>query len=384
MTEVVILELILDPSKMIAGAKAAGDALDGLGGKAQDTEKKFRASGSALSAAFQASGGSIQIAQGITSTAKAFGDLNTQAGLFGASRTILELGKTAQDFRNLGHAAGSVSGAFSLLTAAWKASPFGVIAGVIGIAAAAMSFFGSKTEETTKAIEKNATALDNWIARVPEMKLRAALGEEDPRKTVAGTINTIVSSTFDDPSKQYTATQVEDMYGLEPGKAEELYYRAYPNMERYRNRGNNPKNYLPPDVVGREYLKDLRATEARERAAADAKQRRGGTPESYDQDTRSGIYDKAVANAQKEMDILIAKGQQFGATIGDAFFNVASGAQSARQAIAGLISDMARAASREAFAGIFGRIAGGFGTTPAQAGANAISQMNVTQFPTAQ
>ena len=143
MAEVVVLELVLDPSQMVAGAKQATDALGGLGDKATETEKKFKASGSALSAAFQATGGSIQIAQGITNTAKAFGDLNTQAALFGTSRTILELGKTAQDFRNLAGAAGSAGGALGLLGAAWKASPLGLIATVIGAAAAAMTLFGN-------------------------------------------------------------------------------------------------------------------------------------------------------------------------------------------------------------------------------------------------
>ena len=79
---------------------------------------------------------------------------------------------------------------------------------------------------------------------------------------------------------------------------------------------------------------------------------------------------RANEEAQRAMDELIAKGEQFGATIGDAFFNVASGATTARQAIAAIVADLARAQAQKAFSGMFGAFAASFGQTPEQSGAN--------------
>ena len=70
-------------------------------------------------------------------------------------------------------------------------------------------------------------------------------------------------------------------------------------------------------------------------------------------------------DAQRAMDELIRKGQDFGATIGDAFMQVASGTMTAKNALAQLISMMAQAGMREAFAGIGGKLFGQFGNPPA-------------------
>ena len=85
---------------------------------------------------------------------------------------------------------------------------------------------------------------------------------------------------------------------------------------------------------------------------------------------------QAAEQAQAAMDQLVQSGREFGATIGDAFFNVASGTQDARQAMAALLADLARAASRQAFANIFGAASGSFGATQAQ------RTQNVTPGPT--
>jgi len=84
----------------------------------------------------------------------------------------------------------------------------------------------------------------------------------------------------------------------------------------------------------------------------------------------AAIRNRNIEEAQRAMDELVQTGREFGATIGDAFFNVASGTQSARQALASLVLDFSRAASRQTFANIFGAASAGFGKTGAQVAAD--------------
>jgi hypothetical protein len=84
-------------------------------------------------------------------------------------------------------------------------------------------------------------------------------------------------------------------------------------------------------------------------------------------DVQQARIDEDARMAEENMQRLVQLGEAFGDRVGDAFFNIASGTQSARQALAAMISEFARMASQKAFSGLFGSIAGGFGTTPAQA-----------------
>ena len=76
------------------------------------------------------------------------------------------------------------------------------------------------------------------------------------------------------------------------------------------------------------------------------------------------------AEATQAMDELIAQGQQFGQTIGDAFFRVAEGTMTAKQAMAELVRTFAQMAAQSAFRGIGGQIAGNFAPTQTQSTAN--------------
>jgi hypothetical protein len=75
--------------------------------------------------------------------------------------------------------------------------------------------------------------------------------------------------------------------------------------------------------------------------------------------------------AQQRMDELIAQGEQFGQTIGDAFFRVAEGTMTARQAMAELVRMFAQMGAQSVFRQIGGAVGGAFGQTQAQATANA-------------
>jgi hypothetical protein len=75
--------------------------------------------------------------------------------------------------------------------------------------------------------------------------------------------------------------------------------------------------------------------------------------------------------AQQRMDELIAQGQEFGQTIGDAFFRVAEGTMTARQAMAELVRMFAQMGAQSVFRQIGGRLGEAFAQTQAQATANA-------------
>lgn len=77
-----------------------------------------------------------------------------------------------------------------------------------------------------------------------------------------------------------------------------------------------------------------------------------------------------VEAAKLAMDELIAQGQEFGQTIGDAFFRVAEGTMTARQAMAELVRQFAQLAAQSAFRGIGGAVAGAFAPTQTQNLAN--------------
>jgi hypothetical protein len=75
--------------------------------------------------------------------------------------------------------------------------------------------------------------------------------------------------------------------------------------------------------------------------------------------------------AKQRMDELVALGEDFGATIGDAFFRVAEGTATARQAAAELVRMFAQMASTGIFRQIGKSIGSAFAPTPTQETANA-------------
>lgn len=153
------LELAIDATKAQQGAQVAEQAMTRVTKAAEGTGKAVQDAGAKMSAAFQATGGSIQIAGGLAQTAKAFGELNVQAGLFNSSRLLLEIGKTAQDFRELSAGVTGVSGAFGVLTTIIKANPLLAAATAIGTIASAIGLFASETDKATESYRKFGDSL---------------------------------------------------------------------------------------------------------------------------------------------------------------------------------------------------------------------------------
>ena len=81
---------------------------------------------------------------------------------------------------------------------------------------------------------------------------------------------------------------------------------------------------------------------------------------------------QSMAEANQHMQELIMQGEQFGQTIGDAFFRIAEGTMTARQAMAELVRQFAQVASSSIFRQIGGAAAASFGATQTQAGQNQV------------
>jgi len=181
------LELAVDARPMQRGAQEATQALDGVakaaerttaavektGQAAAQTGKTVANAGASMRAAFQATGGSIQVAGGIAQTAKAFAELNVAAAAFGSSRALLEIGKTIQDFRELGQTVGKTGSIFATLGAIVRANPLLTIATVLGTVGSLMSVFSSNTKQAANSFNELAAAMDK--ARMTN-RARAALG----------------------------------------------------------------------------------------------------------------------------------------------------------------------------------------------------------------
>lgn len=95
------LELAIDATKAQQGAQVAQQAFTQVQKAAEGAARSVQVSSQAVSAAFQATGGTVQVAGGITATAKALSELNVAAASSNAARLLLEIGKTAQDFRDV-------------------------------------------------------------------------------------------------------------------------------------------------------------------------------------------------------------------------------------------------------------------------------------------
>lgn len=154
------LEIGIDASRFTSGVQAVEQG----GRQLQQTMERSATSvdrvRTSLSSAFQFTGGTVQIAQGIAQTARSFGELNTAAAAFSASRVLLEIGQTARDFTNLRGQVGGTVSAWGLLGAAFRANPIGIIATGVGLAATAMALFGDNARKAATDFDALAASVD--------------------------------------------------------------------------------------------------------------------------------------------------------------------------------------------------------------------------------
>lgn len=180
-------ELVVDSTRLQAGAAAASRALDSVSESAVDTGRAVdqsarqaaklgeglkQAAGDAQKAGnqleftrgamrnlFQATAGTMQVAGGVKMTAEAFGKLNYEVALFSTSRTLLEIGRTAQDFRELALDVDNVSGRWNKFTAIIKSNPLLAVATALSAVSTAIGFFSEETKKATSAWEEFGAAL---------------------------------------------------------------------------------------------------------------------------------------------------------------------------------------------------------------------------------
>ncbi len=166
------LELAIDATKAQQGAQVAQQAFTQVQKAAEGAARSIQVSNQAVSSAFQATGGTVQVAGGITATAKALADLNIAAASSNAARLLLEIGKTAQDFKEVAagvqqvttsydiygtkittvtQATSRFGAVFATLNGIIKANPLLAAATAISAIGTALSLFSSKTEQATDA-----------------------------------------------------------------------------------------------------------------------------------------------------------------------------------------------------------------------------------------
>lgn len=174
------LELAIDATKAQQGAQVAQQAFTQVQKAAEGAARSVQVSSQAVSAAFQATGGTVQVAGGITATAKALSDLNVAAASSNAARLLLEIGKTAQDFKEVAAGVQQVTTSydiygtkittvtqatsrfgtvFATLNGIIKANPLLAAAAAISAIGTALTLFTSETKKATDAYEEFGAAL---------------------------------------------------------------------------------------------------------------------------------------------------------------------------------------------------------------------------------
>lgn len=400
------LELLIDASGMQRGAQQAEAALKTVQTASDRTQASVQNAGRSLSNAFQATGGSIQIAQGVAQTAKAFGDLNTAAGLFSASRVLLEIGKTADDFRQLNGAVRTSGGLWSSLGAIMRAHPLLTIASVIGAAASVMSLFSSNTTKSAEAFTQLGQAMrsaqvDERTARFLGISASGALGRQ------AQGVQSAISAL--EGQQSISARQLGEAGGTglvdvlrflrQEGNQDALTYLRTGQLTRdeivERGRGAyarrvdvDPGTLTLTGAQARDFLRRRFEQLSTDQTAYEQQipslyqfgagrlgsefrfdDASAGMPANYVEQSaadRARVQEEAAARVADNMARAADYAEQIGQSFGAAIADVVLGATSLRQALAGLVQSGARQGLSSAFGAIFSGISSAAGKTFAQ------------------
>lgn len=378
------LELFIDATGMQRGAQQAEQSLKSVEGAATKTATSVQATSTALTKTFQATQGGVQIATGIAQTATAFQSLNTAAAGFVGARTLLEIGQTATQLAALRTGAGAASGAFLALG---RAIPYVGLA--LSVATAAYAIFGGRVKDTTQKVNEQTDALGRLQSKIRETEIRAAYGQPDQRNTVGSTVDTLVALRGGD-REMFTAKDAAGLFGV---SEQELRYALARSglgeaaLEFGPGRANHPAyNNNPSARFQMQSFTRGQVIGAGEDILA---QRRGPSPVTtsangpweVEQARRMSSSWASAENAsidaarQREEDRAraieeslgraAAYAGQIGASLGAAVFDVAAGITSWRQALASLISSVARGGLSDLGSSLASSL---FRSTPAQGG----------------
>jgi len=412
------LELAIDARKATQGAREAEDALRKVTAAAGATEKSVGLAGTQINTAFTATSSGLSVARGVASTAAAFQQGSVAAAGFAASTALLDVSRLAHDFNSLRVATGGTATVMGTLANVIKSHPLLVIGTVISTAATLMASFGSSTKAAAQSWDDLATSLNKsrideqaaaflglstsgprqaqldallkavsaqranpqpasvqqlagalGVSNLDLVRGLAGVGNEDALRYVQ-TGSFIAGTKFTGQPTVYAPSRAFAGIQASPEQIQALYRNFYRSLSRSPLAGSSV-NLAGTDAFDNPYVSrpGTNFIDYGPGLLGAAPDRTGQGVFISDADRQRVEGERqalALERANEEMDRLQEKGRQFGETIGDAFFNVASGAQTARQAIAALISDLARAASRQAFGALFSAAAGATQTQVAQ------------------
>ena len=387
-----VLEVGLDARPMEQGAAQAKRAIDSVSESALKSQ-------AAISKAFQTTGGAVQVAGGIAQTAKAFAELNVSAGAFGASRALLEIGKTVQDFRELRGAVGASGSAFSVLGTILRAHPLMTLVTVLSTIGGLMSLFSRNTKEAASSFDQLAAAMQK--AKL-DASTRAYLGL--PQE--AGGQQQALFQAIQDVQRTGQGLNLQQFGpGGVGGGADVARYLATRGTEAQqaaareymRTGGQNVTRYyaagmqgtqvtqfergLPNVQLSPEQTQEVLRARYRSLQPQEVSSQMGvgttGTSEAMQRAVQSAAIIATYKQREADNARVVAENMEraanyagnIGSTVGAAFADVLMKTTTLRQAFAGIVASIARQGLADIGASIFrGAVSG---LTPTQSGANA-------------
>ena len=401
-----VLDLTIDATGMERGAQQAQQALNKVTQSVKLTDQ-------ALNKAFQTTGGTIQVAGGISQTAKALADLNAASAASSAARTLLEIGRTAQDFRELSQgiqqsaatydiygnkittaaaATGRLQSVMMTLGAVVRANPLLAIATAIGAISTAMSVFGDNTK-------KAADAYGELGAEMRKVRTTEAAAEYLGITADTGAQRrALVMRTAEQAMGRGMTMQDLQASGMGMDAMRFLASRGNQQAIDYMRQGGSytTRSYAAgmqgvtvrqfergrmPDVgLNAEQTQDFLRARARETGMVPTPAQAGGT--DYFRGGMQGAaqtamliaeYKRKEAEDSQRVAENMARAADYagniGATVGSAFADVLMKTTTLRQAFASIVASIARQGLSDVGAAIFrGAVSG---LTPTQAGGNA-------------
>jgi hypothetical protein len=436
-----VLEIRGDSSSLVRASKEADRALDSTARKADVLSTKAKATGNNLSAAFAATGGGIAVTRGLAGIGSGFRSANSGMALFSASQALLDFGRLSSDMSAVAGATGAAGGAFSKLGAIIKANPVLAIAGLIATAATAMELFGKETEKTATAFEKLDEA-QRKSRLSQENREYLGISTTSERQRQLGGIESLSGLIGSGGQKgRLTASTIAEFTNVNLAEiiAAATSLRSKDPALKDRVEGsffNQGLGYIPQGDLGggtqispqatRRIIRLIYQDMSRELSGGGAggggvgggaqpyygapygpvdprgplvsgvAQPYYGAPygptypgENYGptfgfqqsrEANRNLADDRAFAESEAAMDQLIRQGEQFGASLTDAFYGAATGAKTLQQAVAQIVSQLARAGLNRALVGLGGAVAGSFGTPATGVGGSTrVASTNVGQ-----
>lgn len=423
------LPITLNSDEFERAAARSKQSLQGLGDVAISGASKFTTLEGRMNKAFQVTGGSVQVAQGIQQTAKALGEMNIAAAGFGASRSLLELGRLKDDFRDFSSTVTTVTtdlygvttsvtkngSAWTTLGALIKAHPLLTIATVLGTVASVMTLVSNNTSKASAQWDNLAESISK--AR-KEQELAKSLGEsplsglQAERSGLRSSIDTVTTpATVGEFAKQqgvgvndvlrYLASQgnTEALAILRGGETQRM---TQPSSSSYEE--PQPIQPYDWDLTAMDQNRMIRAQYENMKRRVEEEQARSTLVTANDFNTNSLYSYRPPLDEDKQADVepysgmgpylpgthenvmtrmgadqwkadkmlektqeIAALSQQIGNYLGDAAFRFLNGMATARQLMTGLVMDAARMGLTQGATALTKSFFSSFGLNPTQA-----------------